>query len=61
MDILKDMEDIGFVDARVCAFASRDFAYLERNILFIAQKPGASKLASRFFNKLFPSKSSKSS
>lgn len=42
MDILREMEAPGFVEARVCAFSSLDFAYLDRNIAFVAHKPGPS-------------------
>jgi len=43
MDILQEMEAIGFFEARVCAFSSLAFAYLDRNIAFIARKPGSLK------------------
>ncbi len=39
MDILQEMEAIGFIEVRVCAFSSLTFAYMDRNIAFIARKP----------------------
>jgi len=60
MDTLKAMEHIGFVDARVCAFSSREFAYLGDNILYVAQKPSDSGSAKRRFTYWFSAKSSKS-
>jgi len=39
MDILPVMEAIGFEQARVCGFSSLEFAYLDRSIIFVAQKP----------------------
>jgi SAM-dependent methyltransferase len=41
VDVLHTMESMGFVNARVCAFSDRAHAYLDRNILFVAEKPGS--------------------
>jgi len=38
-DILQVMEQIGFESPRVCCFSNLAAGYLDRNILFIAQKP----------------------
>lgn len=60
MDILQEMESIGFQNSRVCGFSNREFAYLDKNILFVAQKPSDSGSAKRRFTHWFSSKSSKS-
>lgn len=39
LDVLPTMENMGFVNARACAFSDRAYAYLDRNILFVAEKP----------------------
>ncbi len=60
MDILREMEVLGFVETRVCAFSNLAFAYLGGNILFAAHKPGSSKRPWQDFFSLFAGSSSKS-
>ncbi len=40
MDLLDDLASAGFEDARFVCYASRPFAYLGKNVLFAAHKPG---------------------
>jgi len=55
MDVLQTMENMGFVNARICAFSDREYAYMGRNILFVAEKPGTERVlwsrVSRWFSR----------
>jgi hypothetical protein len=39
MDLLQELEGVGFEEVRVCCYASRSLAYLGANILFVARRP----------------------
>lgn len=60
MDILQKMEALGFSETRVCAFSSLAFAYLDRNIVFLARKPSPSRRRWQDFFSPFAGNSSKS-
>jgi len=61
MDILHDMEALGFAQARVCGFSSLEFAYLGGNIIFAAQKPKQQKSVWQRLSDLISVESSESS
>lgn len=43
MELLDQLEAVGFEGSKVFGFTDREFGYLDGNILFLAQKPGAAK------------------
>jgi len=61
MDILQEMEAVGFVEARVGGFSSLAFAYLGGNIAFLARKPRPLKKRWQDVLTLFSGNSCKSS